>query len=84
MDVTYCFEENEPFDLLVLEKYRRKGYGRKMLAKALEMNHPKQMMLLVDVDNMPAIRLYESMGFETADGQNSLTAHWRIPINQEV
>ena len=28
MDVTYTFKENEPFDLFVLEEYRRMGYGR--------------------------------------------------------
>lgn len=79
MDVTYTFHENEPFDLLVLEEYRRMGYGRKLLAKALEMNQPKGMMLLVDVDNDPAIRLYESMGFAKVQGQNNLTAHWTVP-----
>mgnify|MGYP004713013173 FL=1 len=36
------------------------------------------MMLLVDTDNIPAIRLYASMGFRTVRGQNSLTAHWEI------
>lgn len=75
MDVTHCFEENEPFDLFVLEKYRRMGYGRKLLAKALEMNQPKGMMLLVDADNDSAIRLYTSMGFEKVENQNNLTAH---------
>ena len=55
------------------------GYGRKLLAKALDMNRPNGMMLLVDVDNEPAIRLYASMGFAKAQGQNNLTAHWRIP-----
>lgn len=79
MDVTYTFDENEPFDLFVLEEYRRMGYGRKLLAKALEMNHPKGMMLLVDVDNRPAICLYESMGFTKVQGQNNLTAHWTVP-----
>ena len=79
MDVTYTFKENEPFDLLVLEEYRRMGYGRKLLAKALEMNQPNGMMLLVDVDNDPAIRLYESMGFAKVQGQNNLTAHWTVP-----
>ena len=79
MDVTYTFKENEPFDLFVLEEYRRKGYGRKLLAKALEMNQPNGMMLLVDADNDPAIRLYESMGFEKVQGQNNLTAHWMVP-----
>lgn len=52
---------------------------RKLLAKALEMNHPNSMMLLVDVDNYPAINLYESMGFAKVQGQNNLTAHWTVP-----
>lgn len=75
LDVTHCFEENEPFDLLVRKEHRRKGYGRKLLAKALERNRPHGMMLLVDIDNEPAIRLYESSGFEKAEHQNSITAH---------
>lgn len=79
MDVTYIFEENEPIDLFVLEEYRRMGYGRKLLAKALEMNQPNAMMLLVDIDNDPAIHLYASMGFAKVQGQNNLTAHWMVP-----
>ena len=79
LDVTHCFDENEPYDLLVLEEYRQMGYGRRLLAKALELNQPKGMMLLVDVDNNPAIRLYESMGFKKVQGQNNLTAHWTVP-----
>lgn len=82
MDVTYTFDENEPYDLFVLEEYRRMGYGRKLLAKALEMNQPSGMMLLVDVDNDPAIRLYESMGFAKVKGQNNLTAHWTVPKSE--
>ena len=79
MDVTYIFKENEPFDLFVLKEYRRRGYGRKLLAKAVEQNEPNGMMLLVDADNIPAIRLYESMGFAKVQGQNNLTAHWKVP-----
>ncbi|MGN1001619.1 MAG: GNAT family N-acetyltransferase [Oscillospiraceae bacterium] len=79
MDVTCCFDENEPFDLFILEEYRRMGYGRKLLAKALELNQPNGMMLLVDVDNNPAIRLYESMGFAKVQGENNLTAQWSVP-----
>lgn len=79
LDVTYSFEENEPFDLMVLESHRRKGWGRRLLAKALELNKPKGMMLLVEADNTPAIRLYESMGFEKAPNQNYLTAFWKVP-----
>lgn len=78
LDVTYIFKENEPFDLFVLTEYRRRGYGRKLLAKALEQNEPNGMMLLVDADNVPAIRLYESMGFAKVQGQNNLTAHWNV------
>lgn len=78
VDVTHCFEENEPFDLLVQADHRRKGYGRKLLAKALEMNGSNGMMLLVNVDNEAAIRLYESLGFEKAENQNSITAHYKV------
>ena len=84
LDVTCCFAENEPYDLLVMEEYRRKGYGRKLLARAVEMNRPSGMMALVEVDNFAAIRLYESVGFEKAENQNSLTAHWRIPEKRKT
>jgi ribosomal protein S18 acetylase RimI-like enzyme len=80
IDVTCTFKENEPFDLLVLEEYRRMGYGRKLLAKALEANAPNAMSVLVDADNVPAIRLYASMGF--AKKQNILTAHWTVPSSE--
>lgn len=84
LDVTHCFEENEPYSLLVLPEYRRRGFGRKLLAAALERNRPKGMMLLVDTDNIPAIRLYASMGFQTVRGQNSLTAHWEIGADRSL
>lgn len=79
LDVTHCFEENEPYDLFVREEYRRMGYGRRLLAKALEENRPKGMMALVEVDQEAAIGLYESMGFRRAENQDSLTVHWSIP-----
>ena len=78
LDVTRCFDENEPYDLLVLKEYRGMGYGRKLMSKALELNRPKGMMLMVDVDQIPAIRLFESVGFEKVKNQNNLTAHWNI------
>jgi len=78
LDVTHCFDENEPYDLFVREEHRRRGWGRKLLARAVELNRPNGMMLLVETDNIPAIRLYESLGFEAVPGQNSLTATWRI------
>ena len=57
LDVTNCFDENEPYDLYVKEEYRRRGWGRRLLARAIMLNRPNAMMLLVEVDNAPAIRL---------------------------
>lgn len=79
MDVTYIYKENEPTDLFVLEDYRAIGYGRKLLAKALELNQPNGMMILLDVNDEQAITLFESMGFAKVHGQNNLTAHWTVP-----
>ena len=79
IDVTHCFAENEPYDILVKEEYRRKGYGRQLLVKALQENEPKDMMLLVDFDNEPAINLYESLGFIKKESGNLLTAYWKVP-----
>lgn len=78
IDVTHKYDENEPYDVFVKEEYRRKGYGKAMLAKAIELNKPKNMMLLVDVDKTAAIAMYESLGFVKAAGKNSLTAHVRL------
>lgn len=75
IDITSNYDENEPFDVFVKESHRRKGWARAMLAKAIQLNRPNAMVLTVNVDNFPAIRLYESMGFAKVAGQNSLTAH---------
>lgn len=83
MDVTYIYKENEPTDLFVLEDYRTLDYERKLLAKALELNQPNGMMILLDVNDEHAITLFESMGFAKAQGQNNLTAHWTVPVLKE-
>ena len=77
-DVTKNNEENEPFDLLVKADSRRLGWGRKLLAKAIEANQPKGMMLIVDVDNAPAIALYRSMGFSFDPEPVNQLATWNI------
>ena len=46
-----------------------------MVAKAVELNKPKDMMLLVDADDSVAIALFESLGFVRAVGENSITTH---------
>ncbi len=79
IDVTNCYEENEPYDIVVKEEYRRRGWGRKLLGKALKENEPNSMMLLVDIDNEPALALYESMGFVKRWGENNITAFWKMP-----
>ena len=76
-DVTYTFEENEPVDVFVKEKYRNQGYGRKLLSRALSDNEPKEMILQVDTDNAPAVHLYESLGFKVKENRNMVTVHWR-------
>lgn len=79
MDVTYIYKENEPTDLFVLEDCRTIDYERKLLAKALELNQPNGMMILLDVNDEHTIALFESMGFAKAQGQNNLTVHWTVP-----
>lgn len=78
LDLTKNYKENEPYDVFVKDEYRRKGYGKKLLAKAIELNNPKGMSLMVDVDNVPAIRLYTSMGFDKVEGQNCVYATWNV------
>ena len=46
-----------------------------MLAKALYDNKDKDMMLLVDVDNLAAINIYKKCGFIEASCPHYLTAH---------
>jgi ribosomal protein S18 acetylase RimI-like enzyme len=78
IDVTNCHRENEPYSLYVKPEYRRKGIGTKLLYKALKTNEPKKMMLFVDVDNIPAIKLYESLGFIKKENANTQTANLEV------
>lgn len=78
IDMTNCYAVNEPGDVLVKKEYRGKGWGKKLLARAIEMNRPAGMALLVDVNNTPALSLYESVGFIKAPGANHRTASWNI------
>ena len=83
LDITNCYDENEIYDMKVKEAYRRMGWGRKLLKKAIESNRPMGLMLFVYVDNAPAIKLYESVGFQKVPGQNSQLATWNIPSLSE-
>ena len=48
-----------------------------MLVKAVELNRPNQMMVVVDVDAKEEIKLYTSAGFIRMEGQNSIAAYIR-------
>ena len=54
--------------IAVLEGYRRRGIGRRLMENALrslkEVYDCKEVYLEVRVSNMPAIRLYEKLGFK--------------------
>lgn len=78
LDVTYCFEENQPYDIFVLPGYRNRGYAKAMLARAVALNRPKGMSLLVDADNAPAVAAYAALGFERVENANSITASLRL------
>lgn len=77
VDVSHCYDENEPYDVFVLEAYRNRGIAADMLTLALELNGEKGMMLLVDVDNEAAIHLYEKLGFENVN-KNNITASFEL------
>lgn len=75
MDVTRSFAENEPYDLFISEEYRRMGYDRALLTRAVELNQPAGMSALINADDAGAKRLYESVGFVEAIGEGNVTAH---------
>lgn len=74
LDITYSYEENEPYDIFVKEEYRGRGYGKAMLARAIELNRPRGMMVLAETENTAAVALYESLGFTRVPDGNSITA----------
>ena len=78
LDLTYRNAENEPYDLFVREKSRRRGLGRALLSCAIEKNRPNAMSLLVDSDNLAARRLYASLGFVEKPEENIITAHLKL------
>ncbi len=78
LDVTYSFETNEPYDIFVKPEYRYQGCELALLAKAIELNRPHQMMVLVDVDALEDIEIYTAAGFKKEEGRNSIYATYRL------
>lgn len=77
IDVTYCYEENEPYAIWVDNEFQGKGYEQALLQAAIEMNKPKKMMVLVDVNNYDEIEMFKSIGFVPVIGTNSVYATYK-------
>lgn len=76
LDVQYCYEINEIYDLFIKPEASQQGYELALLGKAIELNKPHQMMVVVDVDAKAEIELYTAAGFNKMEGQNSITASY--------
>lgn len=76
IDVTYCFDKNEIYDLWVDELFEGKGYELALLQAAINMNMPNKMLVLVDVDNTSEIEMFKSVGFVPVEGTKSIYASY--------
>lgn len=74
LDITSCFKENEIYALFTKKGFEH--FRKDMLAKAIEINKPSGMMVLVDIDNASENALYKEMGFETISGSESVYASY--------
>ncbi|MCI7157340.1 MAG: GNAT family N-acetyltransferase [Solobacterium sp.] len=75
LDVQNCYDTNEIFALYIKPEASSRGYELSLLTKAIELNKPNQMMVVVDVDNKEEVELYTAAGFTKLEGQNSVTAY---------
>ena len=75
LDVQSCFDINEIYALYIKTEASSQGNELSLLAKAIELNKPNQMMVVVDVDNKEEVDLYTTAGFVKLEGQNSITAY---------
>ena len=78
LDVQCCYDINEIFDLFIKPEAAQQGYELALLVKAIELNRPHQMMVVVDVDAKAEIELYTVAGFDRLEGQNSITASYQV------
>ncbi len=64
MSMQLAAGEGDIMRVAVLPEYRRLGIGRALLNECFLSNKPDAVFLDVRENNVPAIRLYESFGFE--------------------
>ena len=77
LDVQCCHDINEIYALFVKPEAAHQGFELALLVKAIELNRPNQMMVVVDVDAKAEVELYTAAGFNRMEGQNSITAYIR-------
>lgn len=58
------YENCEIIDVFVKEKYRNNGYASKILSEVIEKNKNRSITLEVNSTNVPALELYNKLGFE--------------------
>lgn len=61
------YDRAEIIDVIIDEKYRNKGYGKKLVSEVIDIalgNSCNNITLEVSLLNENAIKLYENMGFE--------------------
>lgn len=77
IDVTYCYDKNEPYDIWVDKEFQNKGYEQALLQAAIKLNKPNKMMVLVDINNFGEIEMFKSVGFVPVVGTNSVYATYK-------
>ena len=75
LDVQSLYDVNEIYALYIKPEALHQGYELSLLTKAIELNKPNQMMVVVDANNKEEIALYSVAGFVKLEGQNSVTAY---------
>ncbi len=61
------YDRAEIIDVIIDEKYRNKGYGKKLVSEVIDLafsNNCNNITLEVSTLNKVAIKLYKNMGFE--------------------
>ena len=56
-------DEVDIIDIVIDEKYRRKGYGKSLINYIFDFYKDKKVILEVSVDNEAAVNLYKSLNF---------------------
>ncbi len=78
LDITYCYDVNEPYDLRIKDSFKGQGYEEALLSVAIELNKPNGLTAMVDVNDSTGISIFKSVGFERLENQDSIVAHIRL------